>query len=287
MAWKRCIPFGYAMEQATIVREKAEAEAVRRIFAQYLAGNSFKQIAEGMTRQGLRYHREKPQWDKSMVKRILENQRYLGDDNYPQIISEEEYQRVQWLKEAKTVFSPCSERISEVQGKLTCASCGSAMIRCSKGKDRVSWKCKNPDCGEKVFIRDAELEKRLDRCFSVIARKPDVLEIENSQTATESLSVLRMENELRAAFNRGPEMAGRIKELILSLAAERYNDLPNEGLIRQSRELRQELEQEGLSESLRHKITDILISTISIERSRGICLRLVNGITISDEEGEE
>ena len=101
MAWERKIPFGYRMEKGTIVCEQTEAEAVKHIFSLYLNGHSLSQITAEMTRCGPRYHREKAEWNKNMVKRILENQRYLGDDNYPQIISEEEYQRVQWLKAEK------------------------------------------------------------------------------------------------------------------------------------------------------------------------------------------
>lgn len=39
-------PFGYKMEFGEIVPQPQEAETVRSIYLQYLAGASFKQLAE-------------------------------------------------------------------------------------------------------------------------------------------------------------------------------------------------------------------------------------------------
>ena len=43
---KRKQPFGYKMKLGEIVPQPQEAEAVRSIYLQYLAGASFKQLAE-------------------------------------------------------------------------------------------------------------------------------------------------------------------------------------------------------------------------------------------------
>lgn len=40
-----------------------------------------------------------------MVKRILENEVYLGEKGYPQMISQESYLTVQLMKGGKTVFA--------------------------------------------------------------------------------------------------------------------------------------------------------------------------------------
>ena len=79
MAWQRSIPFGYRMERAQIICEQTEAETVKQIFSLYLNGHSLGQIAAAMTAQAVRYHAHTDQWNKNMVKRILENDRYLDD----------------------------------------------------------------------------------------------------------------------------------------------------------------------------------------------------------------
>ena len=91
MAWQRKIPFGYQVQNGRINCHPEEAELVRAIFSRYLLGGSYSQIADEMTQQGVRYHQHTAQWNKHMVKRILENERYLGMDGYPQLVTDEEF----------------------------------------------------------------------------------------------------------------------------------------------------------------------------------------------------
>ena len=78
MAWQRTIPFGYQMRQGRIVREETESATVREIFNRYLQSESLQHIAEALTTEGIRYRQHSTSWNKGMVKRILENEHYLG-----------------------------------------------------------------------------------------------------------------------------------------------------------------------------------------------------------------
>ena len=52
---KRKQPFGYKMKLGEIVPQPQEAEAVRSIYLQYLAGASFKQLAEQLQTEDVPY----------------------------------------------------------------------------------------------------------------------------------------------------------------------------------------------------------------------------------------
>ena len=52
MAWQRKIPFGYTIQGGSTQPHPQEAETVRRIFTQYLAGASLLTIAEDLTQIG-------------------------------------------------------------------------------------------------------------------------------------------------------------------------------------------------------------------------------------------
>lgn len=67
----RKLPFGYQMRFGDVIPHPDEAEAVQKIYQNYLAGASFRQIAEGLQAQGIPYDGAKP-WNKNMVARILE-----------------------------------------------------------------------------------------------------------------------------------------------------------------------------------------------------------------------
>lgn len=87
-------PFGYKMEFGEIVLQPQEAETVRSIYLQYLAGASFKQLAEQLQTEDVPYDVGKP-WNKNMVARILEDDRYIGEKYFPALISTEQFHAAQ------------------------------------------------------------------------------------------------------------------------------------------------------------------------------------------------
>jgi len=108
MAWQRTTPFGYMIRNGETVTCPVEADAVRSIFTRYLAGASYAKIAEEMSKGGIPYHRHTAQWNKHMVKRILENGKYLGTDLYPRLVNDEDFLAVQLRREDKTgYYTPC------------------------------------------------------------------------------------------------------------------------------------------------------------------------------------
>ena len=91
---KRKQPFGYKMKLGEIVPQTQEAEAVRSIYLQYLAGASFKQLAEQLQTEDVPYDEDKS-WNKNMVARILEDDRYIGEKEFPALIPTEQFHAAQ------------------------------------------------------------------------------------------------------------------------------------------------------------------------------------------------
>lgn len=87
-------PFGYKMEFGDIVPHPQEADTVRQIYLRYLSGASFKILTEELREQGVPYDGDKP-WNKNMVARILEDDRYTGTKNFPPLLTEEQFSAVQ------------------------------------------------------------------------------------------------------------------------------------------------------------------------------------------------
>ena len=87
-------PFGYKMEFGEIVPQPQEAETIRSIYLQYLAGASFKQLTEQLQAEDVPYDVDKP-WNKNMVARILEDDRYIGEKYFPALIPTEQFHAAQ------------------------------------------------------------------------------------------------------------------------------------------------------------------------------------------------
>jgi len=66
-------------EEGHLVINPAEAEIVKRIFREYLEGASCMKIARGLERDGICTARGNPRWHDSTVRKILENEKYMGD----------------------------------------------------------------------------------------------------------------------------------------------------------------------------------------------------------------
>ena len=94
MASKRKMVFGYRMELGDIVPSPNEAETVRYIYTRYLAGASFQCLANELNQKALPYHTGKT-WNKNMVARILEDDRYIGEKEFPALIPTEQFHAAQ------------------------------------------------------------------------------------------------------------------------------------------------------------------------------------------------
>jgi hypothetical protein len=284
MAWQRRIPFGYRMEQGTLGCEPAEAETVRRVFSMYLAGDSMKRIAEVMTGQSVPYHKDKPCWNKNMVKRILENGKYLGDGEYPRIIRDEDFLAAQRLKESKNLYAPCPTKIVPLKNKLVCGVCGSGMTRLSVGNGAARWKCQNPACQSAVRFADSMLCERVDDCFRMIAQAPVLLADCDAPTVPTSSDVMRLENELVAAFNRGAESTEYMKTLIFAAAAEKYRQLPDHALQSKTKNLRERVNTRELTDQLKQELMDNVVQAIRIGPGSTVTMQLINGRSVESKE---
>ena len=147
MPKNRIIPFGYCMKNGEIITEPNEVYAVEEIFGEYLKGKSLLQIAKLMEFEKIKYTEDSGHWNKNMVKRIIENEKYLGTDKYPQLIDEDIFKRANEKRERKaTTLNLISDDLREIRKVTYCAECGGKVYRKTNGKGREYWNCENPDC---------------------------------------------------------------------------------------------------------------------------------------------
>ena len=101
MLKNRSIPFGYCMVNGKYALNVPEAEAVRKIFAEYIGGKSLKTIAAEMR---IPYNTGKAVWNKNMVCRVIENEKYIGESGYPQIITADDFEQAVQIKAERNTY---------------------------------------------------------------------------------------------------------------------------------------------------------------------------------------
>ena len=76
-------PYGYNIENGCATINEDEAEKVRKLYENYLAGMA---LAKAAAAAGIEtYH--------GTAKRLMQNRHYLGDDFYPAIINQETFDK--------------------------------------------------------------------------------------------------------------------------------------------------------------------------------------------------
>lgn len=188
-------PFGYRMENGKIVIHPQEADMVKNVFRDYLAGMGFVALAEKLNGRGIQYYPGKL-WNKNMLARLLEDDRYIGSGAYPAIISEKTLTAAAALRGEKT--TPCGT--TAVQKTLR-RLCG---YKPSKSAEIQVLCLMNLLIKDPTLIRCPELEHKSS--VGLFALKSQLDELLDSQPVDES----------------------RARPLIFQLAATQYQGIGNE-----------------------------------------------------------
>ena len=172
MGKNRTIPFGYTMRNGVIETEPTEVLAVLTIFSEYMAGRSLNEIAREMAVP----YSEGATWNKNMVKRVLENEKYLGTEIYPQLISEDVFRAVNERKTAKaTSLCIVPNELQAVRSLTVCKECSKRLFR-TKAE---LWDCRNHDCHPYLFkLTDEMLTSAILNILNTVIANPTLIEAE-------------------------------------------------------------------------------------------------------------
>ena len=164
----RKLPFGYRIWGGQVQIEEHEAETVRMIFDRYITGISYDRLAGELNGQDVPYAPGK-RWNKNMVARVLQDERYLGGSAYPQIVTLESFRHA---RAAKPDVSGTRSRmeIKDIRILAQCGLCHSPMRRTRQNY----WLC--PHCMDSpASIRDDHLIQCVDRMLHRLCEHPEAI----------------------------------------------------------------------------------------------------------------
>lgn len=222
----RYLAYGYQIKDGQCVANPAEAEAVQEIFRFYGERHSYQSITEMMEKSAFPPYSERG-WNKHHIKRILENERYTGAEDYPSIISVERFHTARTILKDKTAdFTINTDPSKVLWDRILCEECGGRLLRNgtpAASKGIIQLRCKTPGCeGSSDISKDAlhnaicELQnKMLD-----IGRKQGLAEYEPSPEAK------RLENQINRMLAR-PDELDEALALILQGVSARYDSVPS------------------------------------------------------------
>lgn len=228
----RSLPFGYTITDGRLIIEPSEAEAIRKIFADYAGGASLSELAATLTKLQIPYSEKRTEWNKNMVARIIGNRKYTGADGFDPIIDLDIFKEANLSKDQKIKKQHCHDNttIGIFRARLICKACGSRMIRLyeKRNREQVRWICENPACRIRICISDELLECRVVDRMNLIIDNPDLLECPDCYLIEDSGSIQRSRTaqELGRMCDSGNYSDEQLLDVILSGAQKRYDQCP-------------------------------------------------------------
>ena len=225
MKKNRNIPFGYTMQKGEIVEELTESQAVKNIFKLYLNGKSTSELARQMSISQISYNGITFDWNKNMVKRILENEKYLGKDGYPALIDSETFYCANARKKSKaTSVNEISEELKIIRSLTYCTECGHRLSRIGGNTQTDKWDCRNPECSRFNYrLTDNMIKDILLHILNAVIANPDLLNTYSEISVyTSSVKVKCQQNEINRLMDNPQIDTEKAKTEILKLAELKY-----------------------------------------------------------------
>ena len=285
MAKNRTIPFGYCMKNGEITTEPKEVYAVVTIFDEYLKGRSLSEIAKLMQSEKIRYNADSDKWNKNMVKRIIENEKYLGTDKYPQIIDDDTFRLANEKRIRKaTTLDLIPDDLQEIRKCTYCTECGHKLSRIGGNSKYEKWDYRNPDCYKLEFrLTDQMIIGAVLNVLNSAIANPSLLESGGEiSTYSPAADVIRQQNEINQMTDSSQIDFDRVKAEIFKLAEMKYDCCTYNDSPQKTEELRNLLENNKQLNILDIGLFKACVSRIWISHFCTIEVEFINGVHIKN-----
>ena len=283
MKKNKYLPFGYHIQNGMLCIHEAEAVVVRQVFEDYQAGMSYRRIAENLTVRGIPYMENRTDWNKHMVKRMLENPRYCGRDDFLPIIPADTFGAVAALIGQKSQGEPLSEELDSIRSRAVCGACGAKYTRDGRSKNYEAWCCSTEGRIVPKRITDQALLESVTAILNTIISNPSLLELSSPHREHYSLDVTRTENQINRELEKSEVDSDYIKLLIFGCAAAKYEvctDTEPEYLTRQLLAI---FEKQPPLEAFSIRLFEDTVKQVVIDTDGSLWLRMINGKLIGKE----
>ena len=273
MKKKRYFPFGYRMAGGQIEIVPEESSLLQNLFDNYLKGASLIKLAETAQQTGIKFRENTERWNKNMIARMLDDERYWNDNGFPPIVSKEIGSAITALRKQKTT-SQCP--IQFIKKKLVCCICGENINRNGKNAPRIRWDC--PKCGWYFGpITDNELKQAVTEKLLAVCRNPQVAEPDQQPTNSLSIQAARLTNEINQLLSQREVDTDRLLPLILECAAEKYKTCSIKESDHLTIKIKALFQEHSNDEELNRELFEQTVKQVILQPDGSIKFQLLNG----------
>lgn len=283
----RNLPYGYCFTNGSIAVHPQEQEIVTEIYNDYLSGKSLLKIAAELNAHSVEFMPGIIGWNKARLKRILEDERYLGNDAYPAIITQETYNAIQEIKEARNTQKGVDRKadIFQIAVPVRCPVCGSEMHRRTDKRIKCSqrWTCGKDDCRKLIAITDEELLGRITEILNSIISNPERICI--PQPAEQPNTELRrLNNEIGRTLEGFAIQKETLRKQLLHSVSLKYEGIDN--AVYTAKRLKTDFANASPFSGFSSELFNRTVSELRLCENGSVILTLTNGQQIGKEQND-
>lgn len=280
----RNIPFGYKFENGKIVVNPDEQDTLQRICSEYLDGRSLLQIANGLESDKVEFAPGIITWNKARIMRIVDDDRYLGNATYPQIIDEATVKRLRSRKTSRNTQTSTDRQsgIYLLKVPVVCPACGKPMHRLqdTRCKCTAKWVCNQ--CHIQIKKEDSVLMEDITDLLNGLIRNPEMIQPAQLSQAEAPIEQRRLDNEIARVLEGYDFDKDALREKLYQRASLGYLQIGDEAYV--EHKLKMTLEQHDILDSFDSGLTNKIVKLISLAENGSVSIILINDQEIRKEQ---
>ncbi len=278
----RTLPYGYRYENGVVIANPAERNVIQWIFSEYLQGQSLLKIAERLNFDQIEYRPGVIGWNKSRIMRLIDDIRYIGDETYPALISQEIHDGAVMLKLQKNTQQETNRQdaIYNLDVPVYCPVCGEIMKRRRNSRNNEKWTCGNPICGIGYSLPDKVLLAKLTALLNHIIANPGIIQ-EIPTEHIQSTDLIRMKNEISRTLEGSGFDKESLREKMLAYVSRQYTEIGTNKYI--TYKLKADFEKSGPLSAFSTELFQMTVQSIFLNKSGTVGITLLNGQHIGKE----
>ncbi len=292
------MPIGYVMVNGKIQIDKEKFKIVKKIYSEYLKGKSLVAIAKALSEKEVPNANNKTNWTHSAVGRILENNKYKGDEFYPELIDKATFDEVQVKRKQKEkqlgrTAQPNSMKTQNLfSNKIYCGECGEPYRKYTEHSGKVSeksrWKCKkyifrNRVLCRNLFYTDEELKLVFISAVNQLIKNQRLLDMpRKKETPKISKERREIENQIRQFEEDENFSSKELAVLIFKRAELTYTAFKIDDYEVQTQKIKEMLIGKDLLTEFNEELFKEMIDKITLYQDGKVETQFTNGLIISD-----
>lgn len=284
----RNLPYGYTFQKGCITVHSQESKILTEIYDSYLSGKSLLNIAKDLNAQSIEFMPGIIGWNKARLKRILEDERYLGNGDYPAIILQETYDAVQEIKESRNTQKGVDRKsdIFQITVPVRCPVCGNEMHRRSDSRIKCSqrWTCVKDVCRKLIGISDEALLGGITELLNALIDKPERITIPAPVECEPSAELRRLNHEIERNLEGFSIQKETLRKQLLQSVSLKYEGIGN--AVYTARRLKADFANASPLSDFSPELFNRTVSELRLCENGSVILTLTNGQQIGKEKND-